>query len=392
MLKEGKSFYLLLVLGIYTIYLSHRLYDVETKLNALLRTNSLATTSLESVEEDHSLRRLTTIARANMPGGPRSAERAMERQHQQHHVSSAATLSTTSMRYVLHNKSPAPKVSPRLEKAQDRTIYGGVIDMPHLGGFTEQDNNTIAPNTWNFLMSEIAVKSMVDVGCGRGISSKYFLDRGVDVLCVEGSHDALDRSYLPKSRIVQHDFTLGPWWPETTYDFAWSTEFLEHVGRQYMDHYLPIFMKSALVMVTTSGWGGWHHVEVHAPWWWIARFEARGFVYSPQLTQLIQGHAKTDQEQTNQAAQVRGMMVFINPAVASLPRHKHLLGGKGCYSGSVDNENGGQACTGVDELPVDYKSILECKRRFQSEPAEQYITIPWECNHDAAIAAAKSKV
>lgn len=47
--------------------------------------------------------------------------------------------------------------------------------------------------------------------------------------------------------LTRHSFfcycSLGPWWPEETYDVAWSTEFLEHVGRQYMDNYMPVFEK-----------------------------------------------------------------------------------------------------------------------------------------------------
>lgn len=65
--------------------------------------------------------------------------------------------------------------------------------------------------------------------------------------------------------MIEHDFTRGPWWPAETYDAAWSVEFLEHVGRQYMENYLSIFHKCALIFVTASGWGGWHHVEIHGP-------------------------------------------------------------------------------------------------------------------------------
>ena len=72
-------------------------------------------------------------------------------------------------------------------------------------------------------------------------------------------------------RVIEHDFSRGPWWPSETYDVAWSVEFLEHVGRNYMRNYMPIFKKAALLFVTHSTWGGWHHVEaldranLHAP-------------------------------------------------------------------------------------------------------------------------------
>jgi hypothetical protein len=229
------------------------------------------------------------------------------------------------------------------------------------------------------MLSEIGVHSLIDVGCGRGISTSYFYRRGVDVLCVEGSHDAIQQSYLPRERIVQHDFSGGQWWPEQTYDVAWSTEFLEHVGRQYMDNYITVFMKAALVFVTTSGWGGHHHVEVHAPWWWKARFEARGFIYSEYLSSMAHDLVQVDKERFKQGNQLVGLLVFINPRVASLPRHKHLLAGHGCYDRAVDNENGGAACTGSDALPDEYKTLISCQRLRPAGSTELYKKYPWVC-------------
>ena len=35
------------------------------------------------------------------------------------------------------------------------------------------------------------------------------------------------------------------------------------------------------------------------------------------------------------------LMVFINPRVASLPKHHHLFGGNGCFKEINDNRDGG---------------------------------------------------
>ena len=37
----------------------------------------------------------------------------------------------------------------------------------------------------------------------------------------------------------------------------------EHVGRNYQPNYVTAFRKAALIFVSHSNWGGWHHVEVH---------------------------------------------------------------------------------------------------------------------------------
>ena len=62
----------------------------------------------------------------------------------------------------------------------------------------------------------------------------WFVTHGVDAMCVEGSHDGVERTLIPDSetRLVEHDFSRGPWWPEKTYDAIWCVEFLEHVSFQ----------------------------------------------------------------------------------------------------------------------------------------------------------------
>ncbi len=67
---------------------------------------------------------------------------------------------------------------------------------------------------------------------------------------------------------------------EKTFDVLWSVEFLEHMGRQYMRNYFPMLRRAALICVTASTSGGWHHVEARQDWWWRARFTAQGFIYS----------------------------------------------------------------------------------------------------------------
>jgi hypothetical protein len=174
------------------------------------------------------------------------------------------------------------------------------------------------------------------LGCGRGISTTWFHYQGVDVLCVEGSHDAVLQSFLPnpETQLVEHDFCRGPYWPLKTYDAAWSVEFLEHISRQYHFNYITTFRKAALIFVTSSQWGGSHHVEIHNDDWWIQKFESYGLRYSKALTDQVQQWARI--EKTNRtdidpqgnpfhAGHIlMSMKVFINPVVASLPQHiKH---------------------------------------------------------------------
>ena len=104
-----------------------------------------------------------------------------------------------------------------------RRRYGGKGDKEHLGGFSEMDPGGISIPTFKHMIEKLGVKSFLDIGCGRGFSTSWFVTHGVDAMCAEGSHDAILRTIIPESekRLVEHDFSRGPWWPAKTYDAAW---------------------------------------------------------------------------------------------------------------------------------------------------------------------------
>jgi len=249
---------------------------------------------------------------------------------------------------------------------QQRKFYGGHGDAKHLGGFTQLDPAGISPNVWRHMMQQWNVHSVLDVGCGRGISTLWFQTHGAKVLCVEGSHDATQKSFLHPNVVVEHDFARGPWWPADTYDVVWCVEFLEHVSRQYHFHYLTAFRKAAIVMATSSRWGGWHHVEVHYDEWWIQKMTAYGFIYSEELTDQVRKWATQDiQNKTSilpTGEQVKpthissSMKVFINPVVAALPSHQHLFFEHGCFQhfqkGVITNRKCGTGRRGWQETEL----------------------------------------
>ena len=233
--------------------------------------------------------------------------------------------------------------SIRTEQDVPRKIYGGAGDKVHLGGFVDFDREGVSPAVWKDMMDWVGVHSILDVGCGKGVSTSWFVEHGLDAHCVEGSHDAGSHSLVP-SVTTEHDFARGPWWPDKTVDAVWCVEFLEHVGRYYHKHYFPAFQKSALIFATHSYWGGWHHVEVHDDNYWQIKFASYGFIYSDYLTKRMRNLALQEAMSniesligpfTFRAGHVyRSIQVYINPSVASLPEHAHLFSEDGCVKRS----------------------------------------------------------
>jgi len=273
---------------------------------------------------------------------------------------------------------PSIPISAKEEASIERSIYGGKGDKAHLGGFTSFDPMGVSPTLWTHMVNHLGIKSLLDLGCGRGISTSWFVIHGLQyVVCAEGSHDAVTQSLLPtistipngtQFELVEHDFSRGPWWPSRTVDAAWCVEFTEHVGRNYQQNYHTAFHKAALIFASHSNWGGWHHVEVHDGNWWRVKMEAAGFVYSEILTKEMKAKAKTDQNRVDLVKDMKtknranyyvgqhlwgSMQVFINPLVASLPEHAHLFAEHGCYGGPGEKsrlECGMKGPKGISEL------------------------------------------
>ncbi|KAL7529792.1 hypothetical protein ACHAXR_003157, partial [Thalassiosira sp. AJA248-18] len=278
---------------------------------------------------------------------------------------------------------PSIRTSSDEEASIERKIYGGKGDKAHLGGFTSFDPMGVSPTLWTHMVNHLGIKSLLDLGCGRGISTSWFVTHGLEyVVCAEGSHDAVTQSLLPtienipnrtKYELIEHDFSRGPWWPSRTVDVAWCVEFTEHVGRNYQQNYYTAFRKAALIFVTHSHWGGWHHVEIHNHDWWQVKMEAMGFVYSDSLTKTMRDKARQDihrkdlvkdmikknQTSYNVAQHLwTTLQVFINPLVASLPEHAHLFAEHGClHQKECGKEGLGGGVSELTPLPESFKPL-----------------------------------
>lgn len=89
--------------------------------------------------------------------------------------------------------------------------------------------------------------------------------------------------------------------------------------------------------------------------------ELYGFRYSEDLTKKVRGIAGDERGQkiaspvkgeTYNAQHVWGtLMIFINPVVAALPEHAHLLSEFGCYKPSLDGHKGRRECGTEGNVP-----------------------------------------
>lgn len=150
----------------------------------------------------------------------------------------------------------------------------------HLGGFVAGgDERCFYPEMWDKLIKDFKIKSVVDVGCGEGYSCKYFFDKGLEVLAVDGSELVREKAVFPLINI--HDYTKGKYELVKEFDLAWCCEFVEHVEAEFIDNFMATFKGCKVIVMTHAlpGQGGYHHVNEQDDAYWIIEMEKAGFIY-----------------------------------------------------------------------------------------------------------------
>jgi hypothetical protein len=165
----------------------------------------------------------------------------------------------------------------------------GIESKQHLGGYiigltTHGDPNSYATEIWDWMIQN-GIKSIIDVGCGEGHSTKYLLDNGVECLGIEGGENAYNNSPV-KSNLVLHDYTEGPYIPEKKYDAIWCCEFVEHVEEKFVDNFLTTctYVEKIFMTHAIPGQEGYHHVNCQPSEYWINKLQILGFKYNNELS------------------------------------------------------------------------------------------------------------
>ena len=127
--------------------------------------------------------------------------------------------------------------------------------------------------------SLVAVDSVLDVGCGRGLWLALWRDAGVDdIVGVDGDYVG-NALAIPASCFVAHD--LGrPFRLKRSFDLVQSLEVAEHVPAAGADVFvdnLTAHGKTILFSAAIPGQGGERHVNEQPYEYWRDKFAARGF-------------------------------------------------------------------------------------------------------------------
>lgn len=156
----------------------------------------------------------------------------------------------------------------------------------HLGGHEYETH--VDEGATNYLIDNLNIKSVVDIGCGPGGMVELFKKKGLKVLGLDGDF-TLERPDFIKENVVVHDFTTGPYQLDDIYDLAWTVEFVEHVDEKYMQNFIDVFKQCRYVIMTHAlpGQPGHHHVNCQHAGYWLNVMEKNGFQAQPFTLQNV---------------------------------------------------------------------------------------------------------
>lgn len=157
------------------------------------------------------------------------------------------------------------------------------LEKPHLGGYrVGGDEATTYPDLWTWLVNDLKVESVIDVGCGDGQAVNFFEP------LLPGSVLGVDGVPQKQSNIVEQDYTKGMLFfgKVDQYDLCWSVEFVEHVEERFIPNFLNTFKCAKYILMTHAmpGQQGKHHVNCKTPTYWCGVMAAIGYTLDEELT------------------------------------------------------------------------------------------------------------
>ncbi len=181
--------------------------------------------------------------------------------------------------------------------------YFFVIDTnpenSHLGGNIKGgDPWCRSPELWDYLIEKYKVKSLLDVGSGDGSTTKYFMDKGIECLGIEGLQENVDASLCP---VVHLDLTKGKYKSEKMFDMTYSMETGEHIPKEHIDNFIETLCNSRIIALSCAQPSqlGHNHVTLKHSCFWINLLEAKGYKFLAEDTTIARNIDKTSYFRTS---------------------------------------------------------------------------------------------
>ncbi len=124
------------------------------------------------------------------------------------------------------------------------------------------------------------LRSVVDLGCGRGAWLAEFARRGVErIRGYDGDYVRRDSLRIPRDAFQAHDLSL-PIKDANRYDLAMSLEVAEHIPEAHADSFVQSLCglgDTVLFSAAIPDQGGTGHINEQWPTYWAEKFSRLGY-------------------------------------------------------------------------------------------------------------------
>ena len=172
------------------------------------------------------------------------------------------------------------------------------------------------------ILKEFRPNSVLDVGCGTGVSLQYFFDKGLDALGVENSMLAIRKSAV-REKIVRHNLKKRLDL-KRKFDLVWSFEVIEHIHPKFESIYLDTLIRHSdrvIISAARPGQGGHGHFNEQFPEYWISKFLYLQFHLNHEMTDRLRNITEnhSDNLLVFEKRASNPMAEFCIPVVLELP-------------------------------------------------------------------------
>ena len=140
----------------------------------------------------------------------------------------------------------------------------------------------------NVLHDNFRPGRLVDLGCGCGVYSHFFLKLGVEVVCIDGVQPPEKHAFPVE--IVQQDMTVPFTNVWGAFDLALCLDVGEHIPEDLSEPFLQNitqFSDWLILSCAPPGQGGHHHVNEQPKRYWIEKLAAHRFDYDKKRTGVL---------------------------------------------------------------------------------------------------------
>ncbi len=167
---------------------------------------------------------------------------------------------------------------PELDKIYDRTFFQewGCHHAKYIQGA-----HIIA----QLIEKHFQPKSLVDLGCGCGVYSDFFIKKGLTVLAIDGVLPPSEESFSVPIEVRDLTAPIENIWEK--FDLTICLEVAEHIPEEFLSPFLENITQFSDTLVLSAAppfQRGHHHVNEQPKKYWKAKLQQVNFAYNRKWT------------------------------------------------------------------------------------------------------------